>query len=101
LNEPAGLVASPAFHVAGAWMAAWAVRRSRLAFWTLCALNVALTAATVLLGIHYAVDGLAGFALVLASIALYRAPALWHHARAHSGMASRLRNQEPSSASFA
>jgi hypothetical protein len=100
LNEPAGLVASPAFHVAGAWMAAWAVRRSRLAFWTLCGLNIALTAATVLLGIHYVVDGLAGFALLLASIALYRAPALWR-ARAPDGMASRLRNQEPSSASFA
>ena len=100
VNQPAGLVAMPSFHVAGAWMSAWAVRRSRPALWTFLGLNTVLTAATVLLGVHYAVDVLAGAALFVACAGLYHAAAN-ADARILNVMALRLRTPRPSSAPFA
>ena len=97
INHPAGLIAMPSFHVAAAWMAVWAVRRSRPAVWVLSALNLVLTAATILLGVHYAVDVVAGLVLLAACIALYRAPAALA-SRLDSVMAFRLRTPQPSSA---
>lgn len=100
VNQPVGLVAMPSFHVAGAWMLVWAVRRSRPALWTFLGLNTVLTAATVLLGVHYAVDALAGAALFVACAGLYHAAAN-ADARILNVMALRLRTPRPSSAPFA
>jgi membrane-associated phospholipid phosphatase len=100
INQPAGLVAMPSFHVAAAWTAVWAVRRSRPAIGVLSVLNVGLTLATILLGVHYAVDVLAGFALAAACVALYHAPAAIE-ARLGARVALRLRTPHESSAPFA
>jgi hypothetical protein len=61
----------PSFHVAAAWMATWAVRRDRPALLAFIVLNVLLTASTVLLGVHYAVDVVAGVALLATSVTVY------------------------------
>lgn len=71
VSQPEGLVAMPSFHVAAAWMATWAVRRCRPALVAFIALNVLLSASTVLLGIHYAVDVVAGVALLAVSVCAY------------------------------
>jgi membrane-associated phospholipid phosphatase len=71
VSQPAGLVAMPSFHVAAAWMATWAVRKCRPALVAFVALNVLLTASTVLLGVHYAVDVVAGIALLAVSVGGY------------------------------
>jgi membrane-associated phospholipid phosphatase len=66
-----GLVSFPSFHVAGAWMVTWAFRRSWL--WVpLLLINVLLSAATVLLGVHYAVDLFATGVMVTTSVIVYR-----------------------------
>jgi hypothetical protein len=67
-----GLVSFPSFHTAGALMATWAVRRSRIWLTLLGVLNMGLIAATVLLGIHYVIDLLGAVALCGVSLALYR-----------------------------
>jgi membrane-associated phospholipid phosphatase len=67
-----GLVSFPSFHTAGALMATWAVRRSRIWLTLLGVLNTGLIAATVLLGIHYVIDLLGAVALCGVSLALYR-----------------------------
>ncbi len=66
-----GMVSCPSFHVAGAWMATHAFRRTWLVA-PLAVLNAALVASTVLLGAHYAVDLLATGAMVAVSWWLYR-----------------------------
>jgi membrane-associated phospholipid phosphatase len=64
-----GLISFPSFHVAGAFMVTWALRRTRRLVWIPVALlNVALVASTVLLGAHYAVDILATAVLFGASV---------------------------------
>lgn len=67
-----GLVSIPSFHVAGAWMVTWATRRFRLLFATLLVLNLCLTASTLLLGVHYAVDLVATAIMCGTSVWLYR-----------------------------
>jgi membrane-associated phospholipid phosphatase len=67
-----GLVSCPSFHVALGWIVTWVFRRYRLLCGTLMILNAALTASTVLLGAHYAVDLPASALMVGASIWLYR-----------------------------
>ena len=67
-----GLVSLPSFHVAGAWMVTWAFRRSAWMAGALVVLNVALTASTLLLGVHYAVDLVATALMCSISLWLYR-----------------------------
>jgi membrane-associated phospholipid phosphatase len=65
-----GLVSCPSFHVAGAWMVTWAFRRTLLV-WPLMILNLTLTASTVMLGAHYAVDLVATAIMIGLSAVLY------------------------------
>jgi hypothetical protein len=67
-----GLISFPSFHVAGAAMVTWAFRRHRWFFIPLLCLNTALTAATVMLGIHYAADLVATAVMFGASVIVYR-----------------------------
>jgi membrane-associated phospholipid phosphatase len=66
-----GLVSCPSFHVAGAWMVTWAFRRTWLLV-PLGILNSLLTASTVMLGAHYAVDLLATAAMIGLSCLLFQ-----------------------------
>jgi membrane-associated phospholipid phosphatase len=63
-------------------------------------LNVGITLVTIFLGVHYAFDVVAGFALVAAGIVLCHAPAVLE---THLGarVALRLRVPRPSSAPLA
>ena len=67
-----GVISFPSFHTAGALMVTWAFRHKRWLWWPLLAVNTALIAATVMLGVHYFVDIVAGAALFGASVWLYR-----------------------------
>jgi hypothetical protein len=51
-----GLISMPSFHVAGALMICWAVRRHRRTFRAAIVLNSLLIASTVMTGAHYFVD---------------------------------------------
>jgi hypothetical protein len=71
LDDMQGLVSLPSFHVAGALMVTWACRRSW--FWVpLAVVNVLLSAATVMLGLHYATDLIATAAMCAGSLWMYR-----------------------------
>lgn len=59
-----GLASFPSFHVGGAVLAVYAVRGCGLVFWALLVTNVLLSLATFMLGVHYAVDAIAGALLV-------------------------------------
>ena len=67
-----GLVSMPSFHVAGALMVTWAMRRHLWLFIPLVAVNALLCAATFLSGAHYLVDTAAAFGLVALSAWLWR-----------------------------
>lgn len=73
LDDMEGLISFPSFHVAGALMVTWAFRAHQLWFWPLLVLNIALIAATVMLGAHYAIDIVATLAMFACSVASYRA----------------------------
>ncbi len=66
-----GLVSVPSFHTGAALVTLWALRGSWLR-WPLLVINTLLIAATMLTGVHYAVDVLAAVPLVWASIAIWR-----------------------------
>ncbi len=63
LTQATGLVSWPSFHTAGALLVAWSLRNT-LWFWPIILLDGLLIAATVLLGVHYAVDVLGGVTVV-------------------------------------
>ena len=70
-----GLVSVPSFHVAGALVLTWVVRHRWWVLVPVGLLNLALCAATVLSGAHYAVDVLISlglFGLSLLAWRLYR-----------------------------
>jgi hypothetical protein len=67
-----GLVSMPSFHAAGALMVTWATRRHLWLCAPLVAVNTLLCAATFLSGAHYVVDIIAAFALVAASVWVWR-----------------------------
>ena len=67
-----GLISFPSFHVAGALIVTWTLRRRRWIFWPIAILNSLLIASTLLLGIHYGIDLIAGALLFLASVSVYR-----------------------------
>ena len=67
-----GLISFPSFHVAGALIVTWTFRHRRWMMWPLAVLNALLVAATLLLGIHYAIDIVAGVAVFMASVWVYR-----------------------------
>ena len=69
-DEVTGLVSMPSFHVGAAWIVTWAVRRSRWLLMFFVPLNLVLTASTVMLGEHYAVDVVGGLGLAAVSIAI-------------------------------
>jgi membrane-associated phospholipid phosphatase len=66
-----GVISLPSFHVAGAMIVTWTFRHRRWVMYPLVALNACLVAATLLLGMHYAVDVVAGALVFLASVWLY------------------------------
>jgi hypothetical protein len=71
LDDLQGLVSFPSFHVAGAVIVTWVCRRSWL--WVpLALINVLLSAATVMLGLHYATDLLGTAVMCGTSLWLYR-----------------------------
>jgi hypothetical protein len=72
MHDIEGLISFPSFHVAGAWMVTWAFRRRIAWLLPLVGVNVALTAATVMTGAHYATDLIGTGVMVAASVALYR-----------------------------
>jgi membrane-associated phospholipid phosphatase len=63
LTQSTGLVSWPSFHTAGALLVVWSLRKTWW-FWPVAVLDTLLIAATVLLGIHYAVDVFGGMAVV-------------------------------------
>jgi hypothetical protein len=73
LQDMQGLISFPSFHAAAAFAVTWSLRRRPIWIWLpIVLLNAALVSATVLLGIHYAID-LVGTAILLAvSLVLYR-----------------------------
>ena len=85
-NNLEGLISCPSFHVAGAFMVTWAMRRHRALFISLGVLNSALIASTVLLGAHYAVDVIATVVMWGGSLAVYRGWVAWQGRRRRSHM---------------
>ena len=71
LDQVEGLICMPSFHVAGALMVTWAFRGSWIV-WPLAALNAVLILATLMSGVHWAVDVFATFPLFACSVAAYR-----------------------------
>jgi hypothetical protein len=71
-RDVTGLVSAPSFHVAGALLITWSVRHRAWALIPLAIVNVALCAATVLSGAHYAVDTLLSVALLGVSLMAWR-----------------------------
>ncbi|MEJ2624671.1 MAG: phosphatase PAP2 family protein [Pseudolabrys sp.] len=69
LNHLEGLVTFPSFHTAGALLFVWALWPLRRLRWLAVALNAALISATPNIGGHYAVDVIAGAAVMLLSVA--------------------------------
>ena len=67
-----GLVSMPSFHVLGAMCVTWAFRRRWWMALPLLAVNVLLTLATFVTGVHYAVDVVAAFAIFPCAVWLYR-----------------------------
>jgi membrane-associated phospholipid phosphatase len=67
-----GLVSFPSFHVAGAVMVTWALRQSRVWMAILLPINLLLTVATVLTGVHYVADLFGTAAMCAISLWLYR-----------------------------
>ena len=67
-----GLISFPSFHVAGALIVTWTLRRRRWIFWPMAILNSLLIVSTLLLGIHYGIDVIAGAVVFLASVVVYR-----------------------------
>jgi hypothetical protein len=70
-NDLEGLISMPSFHVAGALMVTWALRRHRVMLVPVAIANTGLVAATFLTGAHYFVDVLATLLLLAASVAAY------------------------------
>lgn len=68
LTEATGLISFPSFHTAAALLVVWSLRQTWW-FWPMLVIDALLIAATVLLGIHYAVDVLGGMAVVGLAIA--------------------------------
>ncbi|BCS31288.1 hypothetical protein TBR22_A04880 [Luteitalea sp. TBR-22] len=68
-----GLVSAPSFHVAGALVVTWVVRERWWVLVPIALLNLALCAATVLSGAHYAVDVLLSIALFGVSVVAWQA----------------------------
>lgn len=68
-----GLISVPSFHVAGASMVTWALRRCRVLFYPIALVNAALVTATFMTGSHYLVDCIVMAVLFAASVRLYRA----------------------------
>jgi hypothetical protein len=67
-----GLVSAPSFHVLGAMCVTWAFRRRPWIVTALLAVNIPLAAATVVTGVHYAVDVVAAFVIFPCTIWIYR-----------------------------
>ena len=63
LTQATGLISWPSFHTAGALLVVWSVRKTCW-FWPIVVLDGLLIAATVLLGVHYAVDVFGGLGVV-------------------------------------
>jgi hypothetical protein len=55
-NDLEGLISMPSFHVAGAMMVQWSLRRFPLLFWPVAVLNGFLVASTFMTGAHYVID---------------------------------------------
>jgi membrane-associated phospholipid phosphatase len=68
-----GLVSFPSFHVAGAMIVTWALRRSAVWRAVLIPLNVTLAASTLLSGLHYATDLLGSLAMCAFGVWSWRA----------------------------
>jgi len=67
-----GLVSAPSFHVLGAMCVTWAFRRRSWCLVPLLVVDLLLAAATVMTGVHYAVDVVAAFAIFPCLVWLYR-----------------------------
>jgi membrane-associated phospholipid phosphatase len=67
-----GLVSAPSFHVLGAMCVTWAFRRRPWIVAALLAVNIPLAVATVVTGVHYAVDVVAAFVLFPCTVWIYR-----------------------------
>ena len=67
-----GLISMPSFHVAGALMVTWALRRRPLLLIPVGLVNVLLIAATFLSGAHYLVDVIVTVLMFAGSVVLYR-----------------------------
>jgi len=67
-----GLVSFPSMHVAGAMIVTWTFRHKRWLLVPLFVVNVSLIASTLLLGIHYGIDLIAGALVFLGSLWAFR-----------------------------
>lgn len=67
-----GLVSMPSFHVAGAFMVTWALRRHRLWLLPAVVVNLLLTVSTVATGAHYLIDVVGTVVLFGVSLLLFR-----------------------------
>jgi hypothetical protein len=72
MGELDGLVSAPSFHVLGAMCVTWAFRRRPWILTALLAIDIPLAVATVVTGVHYAVDVVAAFVIFPCTVWIYR-----------------------------
>jgi membrane-associated phospholipid phosphatase len=80
-----GIVSFPSFHATAGLLYIWAFWQVRPLRYPMLALNLAMIAATPLLGAHYLIDILAGIAIGFAAIAVARRLVLTREQRAACG----------------
>ncbi len=67
-TQEGGLIAFPSFHVIWCILLAYALKRKKIIFYPIVLLNTFIIASTVLLGWHYLVDVVGGFAVAILAI---------------------------------
>jgi hypothetical protein len=88
-----GLISMPSFHTAVGCFVTWAVRRRWWLLVPVGIVNLLLILATVMLGVHYAVDAIAAIGIFAVSVALYRRLEGWFW----NGTLERAGDQAPAS----
>lgn len=80
-GKNSGLVTFPSYHAFVAFTAMYGVRRVKLAFWPVAALNALVLVSTIPVGGHYLIDIFGGGAVFIACLALVdrcnKRPSMW------------------------
>lgn len=86
-----GYISFPSYHVASALMLSWAIWPLRRVRWLFVAINLGMAVSAIVVGAHYLIDLVGGFAIACAALALTSPHARSRGSRTLSGTAVLLR----------